>query len=178
MKASSITGFEHYKKGVRTSCTFEWMGIKAWKTITCTGLDTYLHPTCMISKKSRNKTHAWTIFELRLNVTIGQFEWFFSTKEHLTDKSEIFVLVVFVRCKKFFVFEVLMPGLLLLCMVVGPCLGAMIWSLSLSSSLKKSSAEMNARHYRLCHQKLEILQKEKILFGWSNYEPFLELVIQ
>ena len=23
MKASSITGFEHYKKGVRTSCTFE-----------------------------------------------------------------------------------------------------------------------------------------------------------
>ena len=102
----------------------------------------------------------------------------FFSKEHLTDKSEILVLVVFVRCKKFFVFEVLMPGLLLLlCMVVGPCLGAMIWSLSLSS-LKKSSAEMNARHYRLCHQKLEILQKEKILFGWSNYEPFLELVIQ
>ena len=102
----------------------------------------------------------------------------FFSKEHLTDKSEILVLVVFVRCKKFFVFEVLMPGLLLLCMVVGPCLGAMIWSLSLSSSLKKSSAEMNARHYRLCHQKLEILQKEKILFGWSNYEPFLELAVQ
>ena len=58
MKASSITGFEHYKKGVRTSCTFEWMGIKAWKTITCTGLDTYLHPTCMISKKVETKlTH-------------------------------------------------------------------------------------------------------------------------
>ena len=141
-----------------------WMnGHQSMKTITCTGLDTYLHPTCMISKKSRNKTHAWTIFELKLNVTIGQFE-FFSTKEHLTDKSEILVLVVFVRCKKFFVFEVLMPGLLLLCMVVGPCLGAMIWSLSLSSSLKKSSAEMNARHYRLCHQKLEILQKERKFF--------------
>ena len=140
-----------------------WMnGHQSMKTITCTGLDTYLHPTCMISKKSRNKTHAWTIFELKLNVTIGQFE-FFSTKEHLTDKSEILVLVVFVRCKKFFVFEVLMPGLLLLCMVVGPCLGAMIWSLSLSS-LKKSSAEMNARHYRLCHQKLEILQKERKFF--------------
>ena len=162
MKASSITGFEHYKKGVRTSCTFEWMGIKAWKTITCTGLDipsSYMYD----QQKSRNKTHAWTIFELKLNVTIGQFE-FFSTKEHLTDKSEILVLVVFVRCKKFFVFEVLMPGLLLLCMVVGPCLGAMIWSLSLSSSLKKSSAEMNARHYRLCHQKLEILQKERKFF--------------
>ena len=139
-----------------------WMnGHQSMKTITCTGLDTYLHPTCMISKKVTKLTHErflsldWMWPSVSSNVF---------SKEHLTDKSEILVLVVFVRCKKFFVFEVLMPGLLLLCMVVGPCLGAMIWSLSLSSSLKKSSAEMNARHYRLCHQKLEILQKERKFF--------------
>ena len=39
MKASSITGFEHYKKGVRTSCNLWMNGHQSMKTITCTGLD-------------------------------------------------------------------------------------------------------------------------------------------
>ena len=52
-------------------------------------------------------------------------------------------------------------------LAVGPCLQAMIWSLS--SIVKKSSAEMNARHYRLCHQNWKFFSRENSLP--SNYEP-------
>ena len=122
-------------------------GHQSMKTITRTGLDTH-HIPANTKKQATKVTHERFLSEL---VIPGQ--------EHLTDKSEILLLVFLSDAKSF--------STLAYCLAVGPCLQAMIWSLS--SIVKKSSAEMNARHYRLCHQNWKFFSRENSLP--SNYEP-------